>query len=113
MAWGCDQVSAALLKAGKARGHGADLGMFPRELQELRHVRHDVFAGQQKVQLGQAQGVAFQLLDEKGFHAVQRVNGRRNLQAVGWMGVIASEAWRSNVFGLSSLKGLTTALLSQ
>jgi hypothetical protein len=43
--------------------------MLTRELQKLRHVAHDVFAGQQKVKLRQPQGVAFELLDQKGFHA--------------------------------------------
>jgi hypothetical protein len=55
------QILAAQLVPGVARGHGADLGMLARELQELRHVAHDVFTRQQKVQLMQPQGVALKL----------------------------------------------------
>ena len=55
------QVQLALLVACIALGHGGHIGVLARELHELRHVGHDVFAREQEVQLGQAVGVAFEL----------------------------------------------------
>ena len=55
------QIAQALFVAGVALCHGSHIGMFTRELHELRHVGHDVFAREQKIQLGQTVGVAFEL----------------------------------------------------
>ena len=62
------QIGQALLVARVALGHGGHFCMFARELHELRHVGHDVLAREQKVQLRQAIGVAFELLEEERFH---------------------------------------------
>jgi hypothetical protein len=51
-----------------ALGHGADLGAFTRQGHEGVHVLHDVFAREQKIELGQALGVALELSAQKGFH---------------------------------------------
>jgi hypothetical protein len=46
--------------------------MFARELQELRHVGHDVFAREQEIKLAVALGITLQLASEKRFHAGER-----------------------------------------
>ena len=55
-------VLLTLLKARPTIGHGRHLRVLARQLHELRHVGHDVRAGQQEVQLHQAGGVAVELM---------------------------------------------------
>ncbi len=63
------QIRFALQQAGIPAGNHADLGVLARELQELVHVGHDVFARKQEIELRQALGVTFELASQEGFHA--------------------------------------------
>jgi hypothetical protein len=61
-------IGLALLVLLVALGHGTHLGALARQGHEAWHVFHDVFAREQKIELGQALGVALQLSAQKGFH---------------------------------------------
>jgi acyl transferase domain-containing protein len=61
-------IGLALLKTRPARRHGGHIRVLTGQFEELRHVFHDVLAGQQKFQLPLAVGVAAELLAKKWFH---------------------------------------------
>ena len=58
------QLQPALVRRDQS-GH---LGVFARQRQKLRHVFHDVFTRQQKVQFGQALHIALELSAHKRLH---------------------------------------------
>ena len=62
------KVGAVLQPFLIRRDQGHHLGMLARQHHELGHVLHDVFAGQQKIQLGQALHRALKLSAHERFH---------------------------------------------